>query len=121
MHYLRSTKPMALDSPENIPGLAERIYIAHRTMRFRRRTTGEHIILAGDPRQGAQGRSRIFPKPAPRYSGGCASGESRHRSPRRGIYRHNVGRVIRTFTRIELATHEPKPLPVPTPFSCLLQ
>lgn len=41
MHFPRSTKPMALDSPENIPGLTERIYTAHRTLRLRRRTTGE--------------------------------------------------------------------------------
>jgi hypothetical protein len=89
-------KPMALDSPENIPGLTERIYIAHRTMRLRRRTTGEHIILAGETRQGIEGLVEA-------------------------IHRHKVGRVILTFTRIELATHEPKPLQVPTPFSCLLQ
>jgi hypothetical protein len=32
------------------------------------------------------------------------------------IYRHNVGRVLLTFTRIELAAHESKPLPVPNTF-----
>ena len=84
--------------------LKERIYIAHRTMRLRRGETGERIILGGE----AHKAHRILQGFSPNqrleihvihivdleHLGTEALVDA--------IHRHNVGRVILTFGRIEL-------------------
>jgi FlaA1/EpsC-like NDP-sugar epimerase len=84
--------------------LKERIYIAHRTMRLRRGETGERIILAGEADkahkilQGFSTSQRLEIHVVHivdlEHLGTEALADA--------ILRHNVGRVILTFGRIEL-------------------
>ena len=84
--------------------LKERIYIAHRTMRLRRGESGERIILAGE----ADKARKILQSFSPSQRLEIQVVEIvdlEHLDTEAlvdAIHRHNVGRVILTFSRIEL-------------------
>ena len=84
--------------------LKERIYIAHRTMRLRHGETGERIILAGETDK-AQKILQGF-SPSQRLEIQVADiVDLEHLGTEalvEAIHRHNVGRVILMFSRIEL-------------------
>jgi exopolysaccharide biosynthesis polyprenyl glycosylphosphotransferase len=84
--------------------LKERIYISHRTMLLRRGETGERIIIAGEMDK-AQRILQGF-SPGQRLEIQVADiVDLEHLGTEaliEAIHRHNVGRVILTFSRIEL-------------------
>jgi exopolysaccharide biosynthesis polyprenyl glycosylphosphotransferase len=84
--------------------LKERIYIVHRTLRLRRGETGERIILAGEADK-AQAILRGFSQSQRLEIRVVEIVDLEHLATEAlidAIHRNNVGRVILTFSRIEM-------------------
>ena len=83
--------------------LKERIYIAHRTMRLRRGETSERIILAGEKDNALKLLQEFSPSQRLEIQVvdivdlECCGSDTLVNA----VHRHNVGRVILTFSRIE--------------------